>query len=386
MYLSKSVIAGFDKYKYSSIDNSPVSNYITHPFWNWVVQFYPTWIAPNVLTLAGFLFLVLQFVVLTYYDSDFYASSDIHPEYPPIPNWVWLFSSACIFLAHTLDGTDGKQARRTKTSGPLGELFDHGLDSWATLFMPIGIFSVFGRGDHSVDVMHMSFIMLSVQVTFIMSHWEKYNTGILFLPWGYDPSQIGMAAMYFVTWLGGYSMWKNYVPYVDMTYAKVFEYGMYGGVVFQLPVTLWNIYSSYANKTGKMLSFYEGQRPLVPAIILFGLFYLWAYISPYNIIEKEPRLFMLTLGTAFANVSSRVIVSGMSNTRCDSFNVLLIPLITIVLATVTLKLGSLEAYLLLAYATYVMAAHLHYGICVVKQLADHFNIYVFSVEKPPSQK
>ena len=36
------------------------------------------------------------------------------------------------------DGIDGKQARRTGTSSPLGELFDHGLDSWATLFMPIG--------------------------------------------------------------------------------------------------------------------------------------------------------------------------------------------------------------------------------------------------------
>ena len=88
------------------------------------------------------------------------------------------------------DGTDGKQARRTGTSGPLGELFDHGLDSWATLFMPMGMFSVFGRGDFSLDVLRMTFVMLSVQVTFIMSHWEKYNTGILFLPWGYDLSQI----------------------------------------------------------------------------------------------------------------------------------------------------------------------------------------------------
>ena len=26
--------------------------------------------------------------------------------------------------------------------------------------------------------------------TFIVSHWEKYNTGILFLPWSYDLAQL----------------------------------------------------------------------------------------------------------------------------------------------------------------------------------------------------
>jgi hypothetical protein len=29
-------------------------------------------------------------------------------------------------MYQTLDALDGKQARRTKTSSPLGELFDHG--------------------------------------------------------------------------------------------------------------------------------------------------------------------------------------------------------------------------------------------------------------------
>ena len=89
-----------------------------------------------------------------------------------------------------VDGTDGKQARRTKTSGPLGELFDHGLDSWATLFLPLGIYSVFGRGDYSVEVDRVYYIVVCVHITFIVSHWEKYNTGVLYLPWGYDISQI----------------------------------------------------------------------------------------------------------------------------------------------------------------------------------------------------
>ena len=89
-----------------------------------------------------------------------------------------------------IDGTDGKQARRTKTSSPLGELFDHGLDSWAALLMPVGVYSVFGRGNHSVTPDRFIYVFMGVMFTFVCSHWEKYNTGVLFLPWGYDISQL----------------------------------------------------------------------------------------------------------------------------------------------------------------------------------------------------
>lgn len=34
-----------------------------------------------------------------------------------------------LFLYQTFDAVDGSQARRTKQSGPLGELFDHGVDA-----------------------------------------------------------------------------------------------------------------------------------------------------------------------------------------------------------------------------------------------------------------
>jgi ethanolaminephosphotransferase len=88
------------------------------------------------------------------------------------------------------DGLDGKQARRTKSSSPLGELFDHGVDSWATLFFPITLYSIYGRAAYGVGVFRVYLLLIGIMVCFILSHWEKYNTGILFLPWGYDISQI----------------------------------------------------------------------------------------------------------------------------------------------------------------------------------------------------
>lgn len=53
---------------------------------------------------------------------------------------------------YQLDGIDGKQARRLGVSGPLGEMFDHGLDSYIVFFIPYSLISVFGRDEYSIPV------------------------------------------------------------------------------------------------------------------------------------------------------------------------------------------------------------------------------------------
>lgn len=52
-YLRTEELRGFKKYKYSAVDTSPLSNYVMHPFWNWLVPYVPRSIAPNTLTLSG---------------------------------------------------------------------------------------------------------------------------------------------------------------------------------------------------------------------------------------------------------------------------------------------------------------------------------------------
>lgn len=90
----------------------------------------------------------------------------------------------CLIIFAFTDGIDGKQARRTGTSGPLGELFDHGLDSYSAVLIPIYMFSLFGRID--LSPLHMHFVIWNVFLNFYLTHFEKYNTGVMFLPWAYD--------------------------------------------------------------------------------------------------------------------------------------------------------------------------------------------------------
>ena len=35
------------------------------------------------------------------------------------------------------------------------------------------------------------YIVYVICFQFFLSHWEKYNTGVLYLPWAYDASQVG---------------------------------------------------------------------------------------------------------------------------------------------------------------------------------------------------
>ena len=49
-----------------------------------------------------------------------------------LPGWTLVTAALGLFIYQALDAIDGKQARRTGSATPLGELFDHGCDSLST--------------------------------------------------------------------------------------------------------------------------------------------------------------------------------------------------------------------------------------------------------------
>jgi len=381
-YLETEHLNGFDNYKYSSIDTSPISTYITHPFWEWCVKFCPKWLAPNLMTFVGFLLLVANFFLLTFYDPNFLVSSGGDNPHQ-IPSWVWLFCFLSQFLAHTLDGCDGKQARRTGSSTPLGELFDHGLDSWSCLFVPIAVYSVFGRSlEYSLSPLRFYFVIYLCCLQFYLSHWEKYNTGVLFLPWGYDASQLALMFVYLVTFFFGVDLWKFTFPVIHLSFAQCSEIFFYlAAVAATLPMSLWNIYKSVRDGTGKGKTFWEGNQPWVPLVVLFILTTIWACKSPTNILESQPRLFYWMCGTIFSNITCRLIVAQMSSTRSPAFNSLLVVLL-VSLGLIFIPYGdAVESSVLWVLSGIVTLAHIHYGVCIVRQMSDHFRIFTFSLAK-----
>ncbi|KAI4894368.1 hypothetical protein NFI96_022187, partial [Prochilodus magdalenae] len=344
-------------------------------------QILPTWLAPNLITFTGFMFLVLNFVILSGYDYDFYASAEGHVH---VPSWVWVAAGLFNFLAYTLDGVDGKQARRTNSSTPLGELFDHGLDSWACVFFVCSMYSVFGRGESGVTVLTLYYLLWVVLFSFILSHWEKYNTGILFLPWGYDLSQVTISIVYIITAVVGVETWYQTVIW-NLHYRDFFVVMILGCLfAVTLPMSLYNVLKAYRNNTLKHSSMYEALLPFFSPILLFILSTLWVHLSPTDVLEQQPRIFYLMVGTAFANVTCKLIVCQMSNTRCQPLSWLLLPMAVVVVLVFSGVVQESETVVLYLWTAVVIFAHIHYGVSVVKQLSEHFNIFAFSLKKPSS--
>uniref|UniRef100_A0A023EUD9 Putative sn-12-diacylglycerol ethanolamine-and cholinephosphotransferase n=1 Tax=Aedes albopictus TaxID=7160 RepID=A0A023EUD9_AEDAL len=380
-YLKEAHLKGFEKYKYSCVDNSILSVHVMHPFWNWLVQFFPRWIAPNLLTFTGFMLTVVNFFLIGYYDYGFTAATQT-PN--PIPGWVWIVAGINLFVAYTLDGIDGKQARRTGTSGPLGELFDHGVDSYSTLLIPVYVFSLFGIVD--LPPIRMHFVMLNAYLNFYVPHVEKYITGVMFLPWGYDFLMWGVSLTMAATGIFGPEIWQ--VPIFGVRPCLYFEMALYvSGLLTSHPIIAYNIYKSYRDKTGKMRPFGEAFRPMVPLFFLAIVSTIWAFLSPNSIVTLEPRMFIVLSGTVFSNINCRLIVAQMTDTRADLWNGLLNLLTAAAIVCIfpyqMLGIPALwleyERNILYALVLVVTVAHLHYGQGVVREMCSHFRIRCFKV-------
>ena len=119
--------------------------YFYNPVSRWLVEHIPEYIAPNVITLSGFMFTLVPFVNLFIrYGTNF---DDEYPYHSAIPNSLLYFQGACYFLYRMLDEMDGKQARRTGNSTPLGLMFDHGCDAFSMGLVTLTLSKLFRCGN-----------------------------------------------------------------------------------------------------------------------------------------------------------------------------------------------------------------------------------------------
>ena len=90
------------------------------------------------------------------------------------PRWVYACNAALLFAYQTLDGSDGKQARRTGSGSPLGEFVDHGVDAWAVAPVLFVAIDGFGFGLRSAWPWAL---LLGAQASFYLSNLTLVATG-----------------------------------------------------------------------------------------------------------------------------------------------------------------------------------------------------------------
>ncbi|KAI2637966.1 Choline/ethanolaminephosphotransferase [Hypomontagnella submonticulosa] len=200
VYVRQEFLPNLKAYKYSSVDHSLTSKYILKPFYtNFVIKCFPMWMAPNLITLIGFSFIVANLFTLLWYNPT------LDQDCPP---WVYYSWAVGLFLYQTFDAVDGTQARRTRQSGPLGELFDHGVDALNTSLEVL----IFAASQNMGQSWYTVAVLFASLQTFYVQTWEEYHTKTLTLGIVNGPVE-GILILVFVYaltgYMGGASFWQQ---------------------------------------------------------------------------------------------------------------------------------------------------------------------------------
>lgn len=276
---------------------------------------FPTWMAPNVVTLLGFGFIIINVLTVLYYDPDLNQES---------PRWTYFSYALGLFLYQLFDACDGMHARRTGQSGPLGELFDHCIDSLNTTLSILPFCSAAG-----ISYNHMMvFTQLACLCNFYLSTWEEYHTHKLFLSEFSGPVE-GILLLCI-----GYILTGIYGPQ-SIWHAELTTFEFYGfqfkvesldvmlvfsgvGLMFNILSARQNVMDYYDEqlKTQQVSESTEGCHNVKCKAMMSLMPFFAYYTSVFSLVIIEPDFisfpFVLSTGLSMAFVVGRIITAHLT--------------------------------------------------------------------------
>ncbi|XP_020113166.1 choline/ethanolaminephosphotransferase 1-like isoform X2 [Ananas comosus] len=381
-YIGHHGVATLHKYKYSGVDHSLLAKYVLQPFWSRCVTLFPLWMPPNMITLTGFMFLVIS-ALLGYIYSP-------HLDTAP-PRWVHLAHGLLLFLYQTFDAVDGKQARRTNSSSPLGELFDHGCDALACAFeaLAFGSTAMCGRTTF--------WFWVIAAIPFYCATWEHFFTNTLILPVVNGPTE-GLMLIYvchFLTFLTGAEWWAqdfrksfpllSWVPFIPVpVYGIVLFLMIMFGVIPTIGSNINNVHKVVQARKGSMLL---AIAMLFPFGALLAGVLAWSYLSPSDIMHNYPHLLIIGTGFAFGFLVGRMILAhlcdepkGLKTGMCMSLFYLPFAIANALTARINDGAPLVDEQLvLLLFCLYTVGLYLHFATSVIHEITTALGIYCFRI-------
>ncbi|XP_015597905.1 choline/ethanolaminephosphotransferase 1 isoform X12 [Cephus cinctus] len=200
--LSPGQLKRLTEHKYSCTSVSLLDG-LLQPWWEWLVSKVPLWLAPNLITVIGLFVNIATTLVLVYYSPDAKAEA---------PRWACFLCALGLFVYQSLDAIDGKQARRTGTSTPLGELFDHGCDSVSTVFVALSACIAVQLGHYPTWMFFQCFCAMTL---FYCAHWQTYVSGSLrFGKVDVTEAQFTIIGIHLVSAIFGPRIWMTKIPFI----------------------------------------------------------------------------------------------------------------------------------------------------------------------------
>ncbi|KAK8739087.1 hypothetical protein OTU49_003470 [Cherax quadricarinatus] len=409
--LSHVQLRRLEEHKYSCASSS-LMDPMMQKWWCYLVEQCSMTLAPNLITIAGLLINVITSLLLVYYSPD--AKQEV-------PRWACFLCALGLFIYQSLDAIDGKQARRTGTSSPLGELFDHGCDSLSTVFVSLGVCCSVCLGTHPYWMFFQCMMAVSL---FYCAHWQTYVSGTL--RFGFvdvTEAQFGVIIIHLISVIFGSGVWSLKVPVLWLPFKCLptiigliaaavalfnnfkiilIERGAgrngstvalpYFGVTLQLLIVyiilMFQLFLGYsymhtipysgAGKNGSTVAGTSVLSPVVPLFFIVAPSILIAWKSPIGLYLKNPTIYLLTFGCVSARVTNRLVVAHMTKSEMAYSDASL-------LGPGALFLNQYfncpipETILLYIVCVYVIYDLVKYCREVCLEICDHLNIMLFTI-------
>ncbi len=439
-YLTPNAVQKLPNYQYHGADLSLLYKYILSPLAGWCVDnVTPTWLAPNAITSIGLCWMILSYGVIWYHCPGLYeANTDIintttssasaassAASSAAVPSVIFLLNGCAMLIYQTLDNMDGKQARKTGSSSPLGLLFDHGCDALNSIFgsanwivamglLPGRVNDLLGgeEGGNNIqnksllseflggDAIIATVLVLAPMIPFFVATWEHYFTGKLILPIFNGPSEglVMGASLSFLSYFYGPMIWQQ-TTVTDGAIALLEGRGMTSlsfleGRVRNLDIIVLSAVIALIQELLGKIPFVirsYGQtavRALLPHIA-FVISTVVIISVDSTILLRIPRTMLHLISGVFVEQTTQLMLDHMVEERYAAFRWPLLPqvfLASILTSGVQLSSDSVDIYCI----TYTTGLWIYLVLKIkvlVSEICDVLGIWCFDIVSPhPKRK
>lgn len=369
-YVSEDGAKALRAYKYSGGDGSMIYKYVISPaaqkFCDTVV---PSWLAPNCITSIGLVSALTAHLLLWTVLGD-----QLGGYYPP---WVAVFCAICTAFYSFMDNCDGKQARKTGTSSPLGLLFDHGCDSLMPVIVGINIFAIAQGGNDLRSILGFSL----ATTMFMLPTWEEYYVGSLDLPIINGATEgILILISVFLFSSGVDKIWWT-SDFYGIPRNYYFLVSMVGVALPLVALTMAKVYSKVEAKGFPTALSKIGMSGLILGTIIFV-----SIFSPSNVMARKARFMIYIAGFSHAKYMTHMQLAHVANQEiAQKIYTIWIPALLLIGNTVSgMILGETlinEDLLINVLCVFVILAYAAFIVKVINEFKAALGINAFTIKK-----
>ncbi|KAK2741886.1 hypothetical protein FQN57_005445 [Myotisia sp. PD_48] len=290
-----------------------------------------------------------------------------------------------------MDNVDGKQARRTGTSSPLGELFDHGIDSLNCTLASLLEVAAMGQGATKIG----AFTTLIPCLPMFFSTWETYHTHTLYLGYFNGPTEGLIIATSIIIAAGYYGPEIYSRPLADAfgnkeTFGTTTFLDLWVIVILvsfsiaHFPACVYNVIRTRQKKGLPVLPVFLEWTPIVVSSVSAVS---WVY-SPYSSILRDNHLvlFAIAMSFVFGRMTTKIILAHLTKQPFPYWTVLITPLIGGAILTNLPRIGlpavsaGIELWYLWAYLVFAFVGYAHWALFVIDRITTFLGINCLTIK------